>query len=70
MLDRFKNQYLGRHLRIGIALILSLLAFDAQAALVIDSATVDGGATTTVPAGTAISLSITVTTSGGGANND
>ncbi len=70
MLNRFKNQCFRRCLRIGVALILSFLAVDAQATLVIDSATVDGGATTTVTAGSAISLSLTVTTSGGGASND
>ncbi len=70
MPGRFINQSFGRYLRIGAVMILALLAVDARAALVIDSATVDGGATTTVPAGTAISLSLTVTTSGGGASND
>jgi hypothetical protein len=51
-------------------LVFTLLAVDAHAALVVDSATVDGGATTTVPAGGTISLAVTVTTSGGGASND
>ena len=37
----------------------------ALAALVVDSATVDGGASTTVAAGGTVSLSLTVTTSGG-----
>ncbi len=70
MLNGIKNQSLKRYLQVSALLIFSLLAIDVHALLVIDSATVDGGATTTVPAGTAISLSLTVTTSGGGASND
>ena len=70
MFNRIKNQCFRHYRRIGAALILSLLAIDAQAARVIDSATVDGGSTTTVPTSTAISLAVTVTTSGGGASND
>jgi len=70
MLNGIKNQSLKRYLQVSALLIFSLLAIDAHALLVIDSATVDGGATTTVPAGTAVSLSLTVTTSGGGASND
>ena len=70
MCDRLKNHGFRHPVQIGVGLILLLVAFGAQAALVVDSATVDGGATTTVTTGSAISLSVTVTTSGGGANND
>jgi hypothetical protein len=61
MPDRSKNQSLIRYLRIGAALIFSFFAVEAQAALVIDSATVDGAATTTVSVSSTISLSLTVT---------
>jgi hypothetical protein len=70
MFIRLLNQRFGRYLRIGVALIFSLFTLDAQAVLVIDSATVDGAATTTVSVNSTISLSLTVTTSGGGASND
>jgi len=57
-------------LRLVLLLVLTLFAAEAHATLVVNSATVDGGATTTVAAGATISLSITVTSSGGGASND
>ncbi|MDH3220457.1 MAG: immune inhibitor A [Gammaproteobacteria bacterium] len=70
MLKRPSSQSGGSLLRLVAALIFTLFATEANAALAVDSATVDGGATTTVTAGSSISLSITVTTSGGGASND
>jgi hypothetical protein len=65
-----ENHSIGRWLRCSLLLVLFLFAVEAKAALVINSATVDGGASTTVTAGGTISLSITVTSSGGGASND
>ncbi|MDH3536291.1 MAG: choice-of-anchor J domain-containing protein [Gammaproteobacteria bacterium] len=70
MLKSHKNRTVERWPRLVAVLIVWLFAIDANAALVINSATVDGGATTTVAAGSTISLSITVTSSGGGASND
>ena len=70
MLKRLKNHSVGRWLRLAAMLTSILFAVEANAALVIDSATVDGGTTTTVAAGSTISLSLTVTSSGGGASND
>ncbi len=62
----------------GIRRLLWILAWlagasfagQAQAALTIDSATVDGGSSTSVAPGATVSVSLTVTTSGGGASND
>ncbi len=42
----------------------------AQAALTIDSATVDGASSTIVAPGATVAVSVTVTTSGGGTSND
>jgi len=70
MLNRFKNQDFKHYLRICTLLIFSLLSFEAQAAIAINSVTVDGGLSTSVAPGATISLSVTVTTSGGGASND
>jgi len=70
MLNRSKNQGFRHYLRICTLLFFSLLSFEAQAAIAINSATVDGGLSTSVAPGATISLSVTVTTSGGGASND
>ena len=66
----YENHSIGQWFRCVVLLVLTLYAAEANAALVINSATVDGGATTTVAAGSTISLSVTVTSSGGGTSND
>ena len=57
-------------LRLGTLLLFILFAAEAHAALVVDSATVNGAASTTVSAGDTVSLSVTVSSSGGGVSND
>lgn len=64
------NQCLVGPLRLVLVLVLMLCANSAHATLVVNSATVDGGASVTVAAGATVSLSITVTSSGGGVSND
>jgi MSHA biogenesis protein MshQ len=64
------NQGPSRYLRLGLLLIFGLLTLDVNAAIVINSATVDGSGSTSVAPGATISLSVTVTTSGGGASNN
>lgn len=51
-------------------LLLLLLAMPAEAARVINSVTLDGGATTTVAPGATVTVTISVTTSGFGSNDD
>lgn len=51
-------------------LCLLMLAAPVHAARVINSVTLDGGATTTVTPGSTVTVSLTVTTSGNGSNDD
>ena len=70
MPDRENKTALTSLLRAGLFLILALAAGNLQAARIINAATVDGGSTTTVAPSATVSLSVTVTTTGGGVNNN
>jgi len=55
---------------LSIAILLSCLSLSAQAARVINSVLLNGASTTTVTAGETIAVTMQVTTSGNGANNN